>query len=75
MTEPTPKLSAALVKALAELTVLDRGKTASVQMKSGGSYSYSYADIADVVAATRPVLAANGLVALTPVHGYQKGHA
>ena len=68
-------LAAALVAALAELTVLDRTRTASIPTKSGGSFTYNYADISDVVAATRPVLASHGLVALTPVHGSEKGLA
>ena len=71
----TPELAAALVKALAELTVLDRTRTASIPTKAGGSFTYSYADISDVVAATRPVLAEHGIVALTPVHGSEKGLA
>lgn len=69
-------LAAALVAALAELTVvLDRTRTASIPTKSGGNFTYSYADISDVVAATRPVLHSHGLVALTPVHGSEKGLA
>lgn len=68
-------LASALVAALADLTVLDRTRTASIPTKSGGSFTYSYADISDVVAATRPVLAEHGIVALTPVHGSEKGLA
>lgn len=73
--ERNSELAAALVAALAELTTVDRGRSAKVDMKSGGSYSYNYADIADVIAATRPVLASHGIVALTPVHGSEKGLA
>jgi hypothetical protein len=65
-----PSLAAALVAALADLTSVDKGRTANA-----GSYSYTYADIADVIAVTRPVLAEHGLVALTPVHGSEKGLA
>lgn len=68
-------LAASLVAALAELTTIDRGRTAKIDTKGGGSFSYSYADIADVVAETRPVLAKNGLVALTPVSGSERGLA
>lgn len=67
------ELAAALVEALAELTVIERNRTASIPTKSGGSYSYAYADIGDVIAATRPVLAAQGVVALTPVSGREGG--
>lgn len=61
-------LAAALVAALAELTVVEKARSAKIPTKDGKSYEYAYADIADVVKLTRPVLAANGLVALTPVH-------
>jgi hypothetical protein len=68
-------LATALVAALAELTVIERGRKAKIETKGGGSYSYAYADIGDVVAETRPVLAANGIVALTPICGSEKGLA
>lgn len=67
MTE-TPNLAAALVAALADLTVIEKGNTAQIPIKGGGSYSYSYADLADVVKRTRPILAEHGIVALTPLH-------
>jgi hypothetical protein len=63
-------LAAALVAALADLTVVETGRTAEIPTKTGGKYSYKYADIADVVRLTRPVLAAHGLTALTPVHDH-----
>lgn len=64
-------LAAALVAALAELTTVTKGRNAQIDSKKGGaSYSYTYADLGDLVMDTRPVLAAHGLVALTPVHGH-----
>lgn len=66
---PSP-LSAALVLALADLMVVGADRTANA-----GTYSYKYADIADVVKATRPVLQKHGLVALTPVHAHGDGLA
>lgn len=57
------ELEAALVAALADLTVVGTDRTANA-----GSYSYKYASIEDVVKQTRPVLQAHGLVALTPIH-------
>lgn len=60
-------LHASLVAALADLTVVEKGNTAKIPTKDGGSYSYSYADLPDVVRLTRPALAAHGLVALTPI--------
>lgn len=67
---PGPLLAASLVAALADLTTIDKGRTANA-----GSYSYTYADIGDLVAQTRPILASHGIVALTPVHGSEKGLA
>lgn len=63
-------LSEALVAAVAELTVIAKGRTANA-----GSYSYDYADLGDLVKQTRPVLAEHGLVALTPVHDHEHGLA
>lgn len=52
----------ALKKAQGEFPPIQRGKTANVPTKSGGSYSYSYADLGDVVDGCQPVLSANDLV-------------
>jgi hypothetical protein len=64
------KIAPALVAALADLTTVATGRTADA-----GTYSYKYADIADVVRLTRPVLASHGLVALTPLHDHGDGLA
>lgn len=50
-------LAAALVAALRDLTVIEKGRTANA-----GSYSYTYTDLGDIVKATRRVLADHGLV-------------
>jgi len=54
-----------LVEALAQiqalLPIVHKGETAEVPTKSGGRYSYSYADLSDVVKAVYPVLATVGL--------------
>lgn len=60
----------ALAKAKAEFPEIKRTRTATVRMKSGGSYSYTYADLADVFSATTPALSAYGL----SVMQYPKGH-
>lgn len=74
MTELSPEFAAALVEALAELTLLEKAHTATVQGKEGKQgYKYAYADLGDLVALTRPVLAQRGLVALTPVSGHLDG--
>ena len=66
-------LASALVAALADLTVGEKGRTAKIKTKQGPDYSYDYADIADVVKLTRPKLAEHGIVALTPVHDSGNG--
>jgi hypothetical protein len=58
-------IAAALVAALADLSVVDKGRTAEV-----GKYKYDYADLGDTVKLTRPVLAKHGLVVLTPIHDH-----
>lgn len=63
-------LAAALVAALADLTVVEKARKANV-----GTYKYEYASIEDVVKVTRPVLAQHGLVALTPIEPYDNGLA
>jgi hypothetical protein len=68
-------LAAALVDALPALTVIDKSRRATIEKKSGGSFSYEYADVADIVRATRPILAEHGIVALTPVHDHGTGLA
>jgi hypothetical protein len=56
---------AQLFKALAgarnEFPEIPRNRIATIQMKSGGKYSYKYADLSDVIAATTPALSAWGL--------------
>jgi hypothetical protein len=68
------ELAAALVKAVSQLTVIGKSQTATIQGKEGRQgYSYSYADLGDLVTLTRPVLAEAGLVALTPVSEHPAG--
>lgn len=55
------QLAPALVAALAEMPTIPKHRTATVAIKAGGGYSYSYADISDILAAVRPVLARHGL--------------
>ena len=58
-------MSGELAKALAafqgEAPKVAKDKTAKVPTKSGGSYSYSYADLADIAAAAYPLLSKHGL--------------
>lgn len=57
----TDNLATALVAFQAEMPTVNKGKKASVPTKSGGSYTYTYADLADVTAAGVPVLGKHGL--------------
>lgn len=63
-------IASALVSALTDLTNVAKGHKANA-----GKMSYSFANIADLIAETRPVLAEHGLVALTPIHEHAEGLA
>lgn len=54
-------LAAALVAFQAIVPVIAKNKTAVVPMRSGGKYTYKYADLADILAAIRQPLAQCGL--------------
>lgn len=58
---PTAKLAAALAQVQAELPKLERDRTVEVTKKDGGTYSYSYATLANVSDAVLPLLARHGL--------------
>lgn len=60
-------ISAALAKAQAKMKHPARTKTAKVQTKTGGSYAYNYADLADVIDAVRGPFSENGLSFLQSV--------
>lgn len=60
MTEPSA-LAAALAAFQAEMPTVHKGREAKVATKSGGSYSYTYAGLADVAEAAAPLLAKHGL--------------
>lgn len=55
------QLAAALAGVQQELPRISKGETAEVPLKGGGSYSYSYADLASVAAAVLPLLGKHGL--------------
>ena len=57
----TSKLAEALVAFQAEMPTVHKGRTATVPMKAGGSYRYSYADLADVSETATPLLVKHGL--------------
>jgi hypothetical protein len=57
----TPNLAAALVAFQAEMPTVKKSQTAKVPTKAGGSYSYTYAGLADVMRHAMPVLTSHGL--------------
>jgi ERF superfamily len=59
--ESIKDISAALAKAQGAMGPVIKDKTAKVQMKAGGAYSFDYADLASVLDVVRPALAANGI--------------
>lgn len=61
MTDSTSPLAAALVAFQKVLPTVTKDKTAKVPTKSGGEYSYTYADLASVSAAAIPLLTKHGL--------------
>lgn len=50
-----------LARARGEFDEIPRNRVATIRMKNGGQYSYRYADLADMLRATTPALAAYGL--------------
>jgi hypothetical protein len=67
------KLAAALAAAQLEMPAIEKDKTAKVETRTGGSYTYDYADLASILKVTRPVLARHGLAVLQPVTVEAKG--
>lgn len=64
--EKIGQIAKALSLAQAEFGAIEKDKTATVPTKSGGKYTYTYADLASVLDATRKPLAAHGLALLQP---------
>ncbi|MCH9731647.1 MAG: ERF family protein [Actinomycetia bacterium] len=74
MSGPQPELAAALVGFQAEAPTINKGRTALIPTKSGGSYSYKYADLSDIWDAIRPPLAAHGLAVTQSLTGGSSGY-
>lgn len=66
-------LAAALAAVQAELPTVHKGNRATVPTKSGGNYSYTYADLGDVSAAALPLLSSHGLAWLCKPRLGEKG--
>jgi hypothetical protein len=61
-------LTVALAKAQGQFPAIGKDKTARIATKTGAAYSYTYADLATILAAVRKPLADNALALLQPVH-------
>lgn len=61
MTETTGEIAKALSALQAEMPVVPKGQKATVPTKSGGNYTYTYANLADVTEVAYPLLAKHGL--------------
>lgn len=71
--EHVDELSKALAAFQAAPVSVNKSHTAKVQMKSGGEFSYKYADLADTVAAAAPRAAEFGL-SVTQMPDWEGGH-
>ena len=58
--EAAQEFNEALAKFRTECPPIRKAKTANVAMRSGGSYSFTYADLAEIQTTVDPHLAANG---------------
>ena len=64
--ESIAAIAEALAAAQLEYAPVPKNKTAKVKMKSGGEFSYNYADLADVLGMAIPRLAKNGIAFSQP---------
>lgn len=74
MSELKTDLAAALVEFQAEAPTINKGRTALIPTKNGGSYSYKYADLSDIWESIRPALKANGLAVTQSLTGGSGGY-
>ena len=72
--EQIGELADALSKAQSEFPEIHKTNTAKIQHKNGGgSHTYKYADLADILKATTPVLSSNGLAVTQMVDTSENG--
>lgn len=71
MNEVTKHENAALYAALAAaqgaFPAIEKNRSVRITMKTGGTYNFRYADLEEIIAKTRPALAANGLALIQPM--------
>ena len=60
-------IAAALAAAQGGFTPIEKNRQAVIPMKSGGRYTFRYADLAAILAAVTPALSKNGIAILQPV--------
>jgi hypothetical protein len=70
--ESIAAIAKALASAQADYVPVPKNKTAKVKMKSGGEFSYNYADLADCLSMAIPRLAKHG-IAFTQPHTFIDG--
>lgn len=58
---PAAALYAALAAAQGQFQPIEKNRSVEIMMKTGGKYRFRYADLEQILAKTRPALAANGL--------------
>lgn len=61
-------LMLSLAKAQSEFKAIRKNRTVEIPTKNGGRYSFSYADLEEIISATRPALTANGLSVIQPIN-------
>lgn len=67
-------IATALVAFQENMPKVHKGKTANVPTKNGGSYRYTYADLADVTAAATPLLTKHGLAFISRPQATDRGY-
>src|SRR5882724_75852 len=67
------QLAEALAKAQGEMKNPEKNKTATIPMKSGGKYSYNYADLPSTIDCVRSALSKNGLSHVSSLNFGDKG--
>jgi hypothetical protein len=69
-----PNLVTALTAVQGEMPTITKSETANVRTKTGGTYQYRYANLADIHAAVLPILARHGLAWITMPTLRTEGH-
>jgi hypothetical protein len=77
--DPMPALYAALAKAQGEFKAIEKNREVEIQMRDKqtgqpkGKYGFRYADLQEILAKTRPALAANGLAIIQQIQSGPAG--